>query len=217
MPPYSLGDVLRTTAKTANATAVWKAYHDDPERRPLDKHSQCYEENCGFPPKDTKAVTGTPVAPDEGGGSLVVVAMRTTTRRWPYAAACLLFALLTTTLVLSAVTLGRVADHKTRDDTDCAEYTAEEHARALLLQLQNACNSNPHSNVCDRITTPTVLRDGGVGNLRSGSTRKLIEFPALPTYHERVLETIGMNCIREAPSASLKKSLQTAYTTCSVW
>jgi hypothetical protein len=118
--PYSLGDVLRTTAKTANATAVWKAYHDDPERRPLDKHSQCYEENCGFPPKDAKAVTGTPVALDEGGGSLVVVAMRTTTRRWPYAVACLLFSLLITTLVLSAVTLGRVADDGEISAKDCA-------------------------------------------------------------------------------------------------
>lgn len=121
MPPtYSLGDVLRTTAKTSQYTDAWKAYHDDPERRPLDGHSQCYEENCGFPPKDAKAVTGTPVALDDGDISLVAVAMITTTRRWPYAAACLLFALLTTTLVLSAVTLGRVADDGESSAKDCA-------------------------------------------------------------------------------------------------
>ena len=115
--PYSLGDVLRTTTKTAKATAAWKSYHDDPERRPLDKHSQCYEENCGFPDKDTKAVKGTPVAQDKGDSSIVVVA----TRRWQGVVGWLILSFLTTTLVLSAITLGRVSDDGGSSAKDCAD------------------------------------------------------------------------------------------------
>lgn len=117
MPSYSLGDVLRTTAKTSKATAAWKSYHDDQERRPLENHSQCYEENCGFPVKDTKAVNGTPVAQDKGDSSIVVVA----TRRWQGVLGWLILSFLTTTLVLSAITLGRVSDDGGSSAKDCAD------------------------------------------------------------------------------------------------
>lgn len=62
-------------------------------------------------------MNGTPVAQDKGDSSIVVVA----TRRWQGVLGWLILSFLTTTLVLSAITLGRVSDDGGSSAKDCAD------------------------------------------------------------------------------------------------